>query len=74
MRHPLVGILLLIGLCSAISGKPLAAGLMATLAVLLASDALAMGTGPQTISALSDPVLASHPGRTLLLAGWLLLG
>jgi hypothetical protein len=27
-----------------------------------------------TISALSDPVLASHPGRTIFLGGWLVLG
>jgi len=27
-----------------------------------------------TISALTDPVLASHPGRSLVLAGWLLVG
>ena len=27
-----------------------------------------------TISALTDPVLAAHPGRALLLGGWLLLG
>jgi hypothetical protein len=27
-----------------------------------------------TISALTDPVLASHPGRSLILAGWLLIG
>jgi hypothetical protein len=39
VRHPLVGILLLIGLCSAISGKPLDGVLMATVAVLLAWDA-----------------------------------
>ncbi len=39
LRHPLVGILLLIGLCSAISGKPLDGFLMATVAVLLAFDA-----------------------------------
>jgi hypothetical protein len=39
LRHPLVGILLLIGLCSAISGKPLDGFLMATVAVLLAWDA-----------------------------------
>ena len=39
LRHPLVGILLLIGLCSAISGKPLDGVLMATVAVLLAWDA-----------------------------------
>ena len=39
LRHPLVGILLLIGLCSSISGKPLDGFLMATVAVLLASDA-----------------------------------
>lgn len=39
LRHPLVGILLLIGLCSAISGKPLDGLLMATVAVLLAWDA-----------------------------------
>jgi hypothetical protein len=39
MRHPLVGILLLIALCSAISGKPLDGFLMATVAVLLAWDA-----------------------------------
>lgn len=39
LRHPLVGILLLIALCSAISGKPLDGFLMATVAVLLAWDA-----------------------------------
>jgi hypothetical protein len=39
LRHPLVGILLLIGLCSAISGKPLDGFLMAAVAVLLAWDA-----------------------------------
>jgi len=39
LRQPLVGILLLIGLCSAISGKPLDGVLMATVALLLASDA-----------------------------------
>ena len=39
LRQPLVGILLLIGLCSAISGKPLDGFLMATVAVLLAWDA-----------------------------------
>jgi hypothetical protein len=39
VRHPLVGILLLIALCSAISGKPLDGFLMATVAVLLAWDA-----------------------------------
>ncbi|HYK70711.1 MAG TPA: hypothetical protein VEV45_22405 [Streptosporangiaceae bacterium] len=39
LRHPLVGILLLIGLCSAISGKPLDGALMATVALLLAWDA-----------------------------------
>lgn len=27
-----------------------------------------------TISALTDPLLASHPGRTVALAGWLLIG
>ena len=27
-----------------------------------------------TISALTDPVLASHPGRSLALAVWLLIG
>jgi hypothetical protein len=27
-----------------------------------------------TISALSDPLLASHPGRSLILGVWLLLG
>ena len=39
LRHPLVGILLLIGLCSAISGKPLDGFLIAVVAVLLAWDA-----------------------------------
>ena len=39
LRQPLVGILLLIGLCSAISGKPLDGFLMAIVAVLLAWDA-----------------------------------
>lgn len=39
LRHPLVGILLLIGLCSAISGKPLDGFLIATVAMLLAWDA-----------------------------------
>jgi hypothetical protein len=39
LRHPLVGVLLLIALCSAISGKPLDGVLMATVAVLLAWDA-----------------------------------
>lgn len=39
LRHPLVGILLLIGLCSAISGKPLDGLLMTAVAVLLAWDA-----------------------------------
>jgi hypothetical protein len=27
-----------------------------------------------TLSALTDPVLASHPGRSLALAVWLLIG
>jgi len=27
-----------------------------------------------TISALTDPLLASHPGRSVALAGWLLIG
>jgi hypothetical protein len=27
-----------------------------------------------TISALTDPILAGHPGRTVVLAGWLLIG
>lgn len=39
LRHPLVGILLLISLCSAVSGKPLDGFLMAAVAVLLAWDA-----------------------------------
>jgi hypothetical protein len=39
LRHPLVGILLLIGLCSAISGKPLDGFLMAVVAALLAAEA-----------------------------------
>jgi hypothetical protein len=39
LRQPLVGILLLIGLCSAISGKPLDGFLMAVVAALLAWDA-----------------------------------
>lgn len=39
LRQPLVGILLLISLCSAISGKPLDGFLIATVAVLLAWDA-----------------------------------
>ena len=39
LRHPLVGVLLLIGLCSAVSGKPLDGFLMAIVAVLLAWDA-----------------------------------
>jgi hypothetical protein len=39
LRHPLVGILALIGLCSAISGKPLDGFLMAVVAMLLAWDA-----------------------------------
>jgi hypothetical protein len=39
LRHPLVGVLLLIALCSTISGKPLDGVLMATVAVLLAWDA-----------------------------------
>lgn len=39
LRHPLVGILVLIGLCSAISGKPLDGFLMAVVAALLVTDA-----------------------------------
>jgi hypothetical protein len=70
LRHPLVGILLLIGLCSAISGKPLDGFLIATVAVLLAWDAARARLrgwpgypGSDTTSTLARQDRTAPPGR-----------
>ena len=71
LRHPLVGILLLIGLCSAISGKPLDGFLMAVVAALLATDAararLRGGSGypgADTTKAAAHRDDTARPGRS----------
>lgn len=56
-------------------GMLLVAGGLWELAALLEQPSIDVSSwGHPTISTLTDPVLASHPGRSLALAAWLALG